>query len=270
MRRLLPPLAAVLALVGLAAAADAHDLFLRLDSYFVPPRTAVLIKVFNGTFVKSEGSVQRNRLREITLAANGTRRWLDTNAWTDTSKTASTLTLQTGEPATYVVGASVKPRLIALSAKEFNEYLEHDGVPDILAARRRDGELGKPAKERYHKHVKAILQVGPARSDDYSATFGYPAELVPMSNPYVARVGQVVAFRCLVDGTPAIRQFVVAGYERASGVIAERGYRADSSGVVRVPITRRGKWYVKFIHMEPVKDSVDYESKWASLTFEIR
>ena len=41
-------------------------------------------------------------------------------------------------------------------------------------------------------------------------------------------------------------------------------------GEVRVPITRRGKWYVKFIRMDAVKDSVDYESKWASLTFEIR
>lgn len=39
---------------------------------------------------------------------------------------------------------------------------------------------------------------------------------------------------------------------------------------VRVPITRRGKWYVKFIRMEPVRDSVDYESKWASLTFQVR
>jgi hypothetical protein len=270
MRRLIPPFAAALALVALAAVASAHDLFLRLDSHFVPPKTAVLIRVLNGTFLKSEGSVQRNRLREITLAAHGTHRQMDTSAWSDTSKTISTLTLQTGEPATYVVGASVKPRLIALSAKEFNEYLEHDGVPDVLAARRRNGELGKPAKERYHKHVKAILQVGSVRTDDYSATFGYPAELVPMSNPYVASVGQVLAFRCLVDGAPAIRQYVVAGYDRGTGAVAERGYRADSSGVVRVPITRRGKWYVKFIHMEPVKDSVDYESKWASLTFEIR
>lgn len=191
MRRLLPPLAAAVVLIALAAAADAHDLFLRLDSYFVPPRTAVVIKVLNGTFVKSEGSVQRNRLREITLAANGTRRQLDTNAWTDTSKTVSTLTLQAGESATYVVGASVKPRLIALSAKELH-------------------------------------------------------------------------------GAPAIRQYVVAGSDPGSGVLAERGYRADSAGVVRVSITRRGTWYVKFIHMEPVKDSVDYESKWASLTFQVR
>jgi uncharacterized protein DUF4198 len=270
MRRLFPTLAAALALLALASAAAAHDLFLRLESYFAPPRTTVLIRVLNGTFVKSEGSVQRNRLREITLAAGGRRQTLDTSAWTDTSKTTSTLSFRTAEPGTYVIGASVKPRLIQLSAKEFNEYLEHDGVPDVLSARRRAGELRKPARERYHKHVKAIVQVGSVRTGDYDATFGYPAELVPTSNPYIVRVGQVLAFRCLLDGAPVPKQYVVAGYDTGSGRITEHGYRADSSGIVRVPITRRGKWYVKFIHMEPVQDSVNYESKWASLTFEIR
>jgi hypothetical protein len=270
MRRLIPPAAAVLALLALAASASAHDLFLRLDSYFVPPNTSVLIRVLNGTFVKSEGSVQRNRLRDITVAAGGVRRQVDTGAWTDTSKTLSTLAIQTGAAGTYVVGASTKPRLISLAAKDFNAYLEEDGVSDVLSARRRAGQLHKPARERYHKHVKALLQVGDARTDDYRTILGYPAELVPVSNPYSIRVGQVLALRCLVDGAPSPRQSVIAGSESSMGNLAQRGFRADSTGIVRVPITRRGKWYVKFIRMEPVQDSVDYESKWASLTFEVR
>src|SRR6267143_1898103 len=183
MRRLPSPVAAVLALLALlalAATASAHDLYLRLESYFVPPNTPVLIRVLNGTFVKSEGSVQRNRLRDITVAAGGVRRQLDTQAWTDTSKTLSTLAIQTGAAGTYVVGASTKPRLISLAAKDFNAYLEEDGIPDVLSARRRAGQLHRPARERYHKHVKALLQVGDARTDDYQTILGYPAELVPL------------------------------------------------------------------------------------------
>src|SRR5919198_607471 len=100
MRRLVPAVAAILALVALAATASAHDLFLRLDSYFVPPNSSVHVRVLNGTFVKSEGSVQRNRLRDITLAGAGAKRQLDTTAWTDTAKTISTLTIQTGQTGT--------------------------------------------------------------------------------------------------------------------------------------------------------------------------
>lgn len=270
MRRVLPPVLAGIALLALAATASAHDLFLRLRTYFVPPNTAVVIRVLSGSFVKSEGPVERNRLREITLASGGKTGRLDPSAWTDTSKTVSTLAFTTGEQGTYVIGASVRPRLISLSATAFNGYLKEDGIPDMLAARRRAGELGKPSRERYHKHVKAILQVGNARTSDFGATFGYPAELVPLSNPYEARVGQEIVFRCLVDGAPVARQYVISGSDAGTGTMRERGFRSDSAGEVHVPITRRGKWYVKFIRMDAVKDSVDYESKWASLTFEIR
>ena len=270
MRRLIPPALAALALLLIAADAAAHDLFLRLRSYFVPPNSTVVVRVLNGTFTTSEGSIDRNRLREITLASGGATRQLDPSGWADSTKTMSVLTFQTQAPGTYVVGASVQPRLIDLSAKDFNEYLEHDGLPDVLNARRRAGELGKPARERYHKHVKAILQVGDTRSADFGATFGYPAELVPLANPYETRVGGSLSFRCLVDGAPMARQYVIAGVDPGTGKVSESGFRSDSTGVVRVPITRRGTWYVKFIRMVPVSDSVNYESKWASLTFEVR
>jgi tetratricopeptide (TPR) repeat protein len=47
--------------------------------------------------------------------------------------------------------------------------------------------------------------------------------------------------------------------------------RADADGIVTVPLTRAGRWYVKFIHMRAVNDGdADYESQWASLTFEVR
>jgi hypothetical protein len=40
---------------------------------------------------------------------------------------------------------------------------------------------------------------------------------------------------------------------------------------VRIPITRPGHWYVKFVRMVPVSGKdVNYESEWATLTFEVR
>ena len=51
-----------------------------------------------------------------------------------------------------------------LTAEEFNDYLEHDGVTDVLERRRSQGQLTSDARERYSKHVKAIVQVGEPRS----------------------------------------------------------------------------------------------------------
>jgi uncharacterized GH25 family protein len=261
------------ALVLLAAATlRAHDLFLRLERYFVAPNSEVRVYVLNGTFSKSEGAVTRDRLRALDLVGPTGVTPLDTAAWVPAGDT-TVLTLRTGEEGTYVVGASLRPRELRLEAKDFNNYLATDGVPDVLEARRRSGELDRPARERYHKHVKAVLQVGSRRSGGFDRMLGYPAELVPLDNPYTLRRGVSLRVRALVDGKPVANQYVISGGRTASGSrIAQRATRTDADGVAKVVLRSAGVWYVKFIHMARASGdtTIDYESKWATLTFAIR
>jgi uncharacterized GH25 family protein len=258
----------LVAVGGLAA----HDLFLKLDSYFVAPGASLTVRVLNGTFSKSEKAVAKDRLRDISVVTPSGRARLDTAAWADRGDT-SILTVPTREPGTYVIGASLRPRELTLAAKAFNSYLASDGLPDVLAARRKDGELDRPARERYSKHVKALVQVGERRSDDYRTALGYPAELIPLDNPYALKEGGVLRVRAAVEGEPVANQVVIAGGRTTSGGrIAQRTVRTDSTGVARVPLLMRGVWFVKFIRMQRVAgdSTVDYESKWATLTFGVR
>jgi uncharacterized GH25 family protein len=260
-------------LVLLAAATlRAHDLFLRLERYFVAPNSEVRVYVLNGTFSKSEGAVTRDRLRALDLVGAAGVTPLDTAAWVPAGDT-TVLTLRTGDAGTYVVGASLRPRELRLEAKDFNAYLATDGVPDILEARRRSAELDRPARERYHKHVKAVLQVGSRRSDGFDRALGYPAELVPLDNPYVLRPGASLRVRAMVDGNPVANQYVISGGRTADGSrIPQRGVRTDADGVALIRLRARGVWYVKFIHMARAASdtTIDYESKWATLTFALR
>ena len=196
---------------------------------------------------------------------------LDTSSWSVAGDT-STFHIRTGAAGTYVIGASTRPNVIPLAAAEFNEYLRTDGIPDVLAARRRAGELDKPARERYHKHVKALIQVGAKQSDHFATELGYPAEIVPLTNPYRLSPGGVLRVRTLVDGSARANQFVLYGGRTASGGrILQRSVRSDSSGVARIPLRASGTWYIKFINMTRLeRDTVDYESKWATLTFQVR
>lgn len=271
---------AALVLLLTATALEAHDLFLRLDSFFVRPESTARVRVLNGTFSSSENAVARNRLADISLVGPAGRTRLDTALWQATGDT-SRLSVPIGEPGTYVVAASTLPREITLEAKDFNAYLEEDGIPDVLAARKRDGEMGAKATERYSKHVKAILQAGTRRSGDFNQILGYPAELVPLNNPYQSRAGGWLRVRALVDGKPVANQLLVAGGRPPrGGRLAERRVRTGADGVAHIRITVRGQWYVKFINMVRVaRDTAsplagttppDYESKWATLTFEIR
>ena len=258
----------VLASVTVAAA---HDMFVKPTRYFVPENAEVRVRLLNGTFTKSENSIARNRLADASVLSPRGRAKLDTADWSVRGDT-STFHIHSRDAGTYVIGVSTKPNAIDLSADDFNLYLKDDGIPDALEARRKSGELKKPARERYHKHVKAMLQVGEARSDLYKTAFGYPAELIPIENPYSLKAGATLRVQTLVDGKPAANQFVQFGGLTADDKgIEQKDVRSDAQGVASIPLRVAGTWYVKFINMTKLKgDSADYESKWATLTFQVR
>ena len=262
----------VVLICATAGSLVAHDLFLTLDTHFVPADATVRVRLLNGTFTKSENAVTKDRVEDISLVGPHGTTHPDTSVWRDSGDT-TLLTLRTAGAGTYVLGASIRPTELTLAAKDFNDYLASDGVPDVLSARRRAGALGKPARERYSKHVKTLLQVGEVRTASFGTVLGYPAELVPLANPYEMRMRSVLAVRALVDGKPVANQLVIAGGRTRSGQrIGPHTLRTDSWGIARFRLTSRGRWYVKFIHMvrAPGDTTIDYRSKWATLTFEVR
>src|SRR5688572_28956263 len=199
-----------------ATALHAHDFFFRLDSFFVAPNSTVRIRALNGTFSKSENSITHDRLRDLSMVSPAGLSPPDHATWSSTGDT-SVFTVKTAASGTYVVGASLKPREITLKAADFNKYLADDGIPDVLAARKKSGELGKDATERYAKHIKALVQVGSARTGDHTTVLGYPAEIVPLDNPYTLRAGSTLRVRTMVDGKAVGNQLVVAGGRTRNG-----------------------------------------------------
>jgi uncharacterized GH25 family protein len=259
----------ILSLV-VVASIFAHDLFLKTDSFFLQPNSKFTVKIMNGTFQVSEGAVSFNRLNDVSVVSDGKRTHPKEADFTKNETTAF-MNLTTGAAGTYVIGLSTKSREIELKAADFNEYLKEDGLPDTLLERRKTGELEKDAKERYAKHVKAILQVGKKRTDDYKTVLGYPVELVPQQNPYNLKKGNTIEILCLKDGNPLAGQVVLAGREESGKIKASPELRSDSKGIIKLKLDGSGKWFVKFINMVKLDDpALNYESKWTTLTFEMK
>ena len=274
--RKLLPLALSLIMIGASATlVAAHDLFLTPAAFFVAPGATVHVTAMNGTLTTSEGTVTADRLLDLAIVGPASRARAETATWTSEGK-ASTWDAKLGASGTYVLGVSLRPRLITMKGAEFNAYLREEGLPEILSARQAKGELAKPSTERYAKHVKTLVQAGDARTANYGTALGYPAELVPMNNPYdVAHRARVLRVKALVNGKPVAGQVVLSGGRATSGArIAGQMVRTDAQGIATIALATPGVWYVKFIHMERMpaapKDSVDYESKWATLTFGVR
>lgn len=271
--RILP---STLALLLSASAAFGHDMFLVVPDHDFSEGSRIEIALFNGTFEKSENTIDRERMLDVTIVDGAGRTSHPAHDQWREDGTATILEFQSRAAGTYVVGVSTAPRMIELSAEDFREYLKHDGVLDVLEDREREGIVDRAANERYSKHVKTILQVGGARSESYKHRLGYPIEIVPLTNPADLEVGGTLEVLVLEKNEPVGGQLVYASFEGhhshdESGVHREAiTTRTDASGVARIELSRGGRWYVRLIRMLAVdEDGVDYESNWATLTFEV-
>ncbi|MEL7193626.1 MAG: DUF4198 domain-containing protein [Bacteroidota bacterium] len=249
-----------------------HELFLKTDSYFFEEERQGELYLFNGTFDKSENVITRDRIIDPQIV--GPEYTFRPSAEDYYDKGAVTyLKLKTGKTGTYVAGISTKPRAIELSGEKFTAYLEHEGLAEVRADREAKGITDQVAHEQYAKHVKAILQVGESRSDHFSAVLGYPIEFIPLTNPYKLAVGDTMSFKLLYLGKPLGKQTVHISSRMSSQSTdpTERALRTDAEGTVRFPIENKGQWYIATIHMlESEEADFDYESQWATLTFEVK
>jgi hypothetical protein len=252
-------------------------MFLVMPDHEFPPGASVTVSLYNGTFTKSENTIDRERMTDVTVVdgeGNVTHPGVD--QWREEGE-VTILEFSAGAAGTHVVGVSTKPNMIELSAADFNEYLEHDGVLDVLEARREGGSLGAAARERYSKHVKTILQVGDEMTGTWKHRLGYPVEFVPLANPSQLCAGDALEFEVLAQGEPLPGQLFCASYEGFEGHDAGGSHReaisgrTDAAGVGRIELERLGRWYLRLIRMvESPEDGVEYESNWATLTFEAK
>ena len=193
-----------------------HDLYLKMETYFLQPYQEVSLSLYNGTFENSENIITRDRMLDASIVALGERVAINPNQWQDQDSTITHVRFKTGEAGTYLAGVSTKARNIELTADKFNSYLEHDGVLDMLEYRSKNNLLDQDAVESYQKHVKAIYQVGDVKTNDWETVLGYPIEFVPLANPYQKYSGDNLEVQLLLDGKPLPNQLVYANYVKST------------------------------------------------------
>ncbi len=261
---------------------SSHDMYLKLDTYFLEPNTAATIVLFNGTFDKSDNTIDRNRMIDVSLVGNGERISVDTTQWSEKDG-ATLLDFITGKEGTWVAGVSTRPRNIEMTAEKFNEYLKHDGVLDMLTWREENNALDQNAIEKYSKHVKTIFQVGNKLTTDWQTQLGYPIEFIPLENPYDVHEGHNMPVQLLWQGKPLANQLVYVGsktenhsQEHSHEASEEHHhdnltkYRTDAEGKFKFPIAHKGIWYLRTIYLTASEEEgLTHESNWATLTFEV-
>ena len=167
-----------------------------------------------------------------------------------------------------VVGYQSRPTSIELPAERFQAHLRHEGLDDALAWRERNGRSEAPGREMFSRCAKSIVRTGDAGAGEFDRMIGLRLELLLRMDPGSIDADGLLPVQLLHEGEPLAGALVVAVSRDAPGHRHEA--RTDNDGLVHLRLDRAGVWLVKSVHMRPVPpgSGADWESLWASLTFQ--
>lgn len=148
---------------------------------------------------------------------------------------------------------------------KFQDYLKDEGLEKHMTlAKARAGNGGK-ITEIYSRCAKTLIAAPQGEAAPAGHDFHCALELIAESNPYK---DSDVKLRLLFKGAP-VADVLVAAFNKADPTNKIR-LRTDKEGRVAFKLPKGGVWLVKAVHMQAMARFVrgDWESFWASLTFE--
>lgn len=173
-------------------------------------------------------------------------------------------------PGISVLAYRSSDSFVSLEPQRFEDYLRDEGLERIVEERAQRKESQKPSRELFSRCAKALLLSGAGGArGGFDRVVGLTLELVAERDPYALGPGGELPVRLLYEGRPLAQALVVA---LPYGAPQERvSQRTDGDGRVRLRLAREGPWLIKAVHMvpAPAASNADWQSLWASLTFEI-
>lgn len=178
--------------------------------------------------------------------------------------------LRVAAPGLLVVGYSSNPSSVELDADIFNQYLKDEGLDAIAALRSRRNETRAAAHELFARCAKSLVLSGPASAGQGDRRLGFTLELVAERNPYAIGPGEDLPVRLTYEDRPLAGALVIA--MNRLNPSEKLAVRTDKEGRVRLRLHAGGMWLVKAVHMiqAPAGSNAQWQSYWASLTFELR
>jgi len=249
-----------------AGAAAAHDLYLMPDTFRIAGQQAAIVGIHNGdAFPESQQTPPMERLRDAMAHTSKGAAPLQSPHADGKRAVLNVPITGSGHVLVTVVAAA---NVFSMKPDEFLEYLNEEGLNHAIEWRKSHDESTKDARERYTKFAKTILLAGEGNGG-YAKPAGLPIEFIPESDPFQMKPGGSLFVKVLFKGAPAAGLMVAAASTKDPK--ARPIGRTGTDGRIAIPIDAAGKWRLHTVLMEPLTDRsvADWESFWATLTFEI-
>lgn len=256
------PLAALVVLSS-GVSLSAHDLWIEPTTFSAKPGDVVSLRLRVGQDLLGDPVARDARLvREFVVQDAVGRRSV---VGRDGSDPAGLI--RVASDGLMVIGYHSTPSVVDLAANKFNQYLEEEGLDDIIALRARQQATDRGARDAFIRCAKSLVTAGDPVRGQGDRALGLPLELVAERNPYDLGGDSVLPIRLTFEQRPVVGALVVA-VNKKNPADRQRA-RTDRDGRVRFHVSTGGTWLIKAVHMIPATQDLnaDWTSFWASLTF---
>lgn len=256
---------ALLCLALPGSALRAHDFWIEPSSFHPAPGARVAVRLKVGQQLKGD-PMPRDPQRIERFAAIGPAGETPVPGVPGTEPAGF---ISFRQPGLYLLVYDSDRETVDLDADKFEKYLAEEGLEAVSAQRAKRGQSRAGARDAYSRCAKSLLRIGDGPGNGFDRALGLELELIPEADPTILPPGSELPVRLLYRGKP-LAGALVAALQRddPTGKVSAR---SDAKGRVRLRLGRPGMWLVKAVHMIPPSAGVDadWESLWASLTFEM-
>lgn len=170
----------------------------------------------------------------------------------------------------FCVALALRAHPITLEAKKFGGYIAEENAQKFVKPNFILETTTAPQRESYTKFAKVLLENGRAPTDDISnLVAGHRLEIVPQIPTSKIGNGRKLPVQILFEGKPIAGLRVSSGCEELNGGKYSAHTLTDENGRAEIEIQNAGHWFVRthFIRPHVDKETFDWESFWASVTF---
>ncbi len=255
--------------LALAKVSVAHDTWVIPSTYRPKQGASVQLRVATGmNFPSSAAAVTPDRVMRFTMHDSARVRKIANYRAEGTFLTAEATPELQGDA---ILSLELKPRVLEMRGKEFNEYLREEKQEGALKIRRDQGKSESPGRERYRKIAKTVLCVGDAEDKTALLSEGLMLEILPEESPCSYHAWDRVEVLVFYEGQPLANARVVAGYEGTTSHHYPVETATDSDGRAAVVLKRAGPWFIRVLHIAPSPNDpeADWQTIFSTLTFDV-
>ena len=253
------------ALLGLVAPALAHEFWIEPANFRPPAGKPLDVNLLVGQEFRGDSMLYlpESFERFVTVTARGKQ---DVSGQPGDDPAAH---LTPVDPGLLLVAYQSRRYSLDMDAVTFEKYLKKEGLNAISALRAQRKEHDKPVREVYSRFAKSLLAVD-GRDDglDASQPIGLRLEIVPQTRISQLNPGQGLEVQLLYENRPLANALLVAFSKKK--LKTQLAQRTDAQGRARFVLPHADIWMLSAVHMipAPADAKADWESFWASLSFE--